>query len=64
MTKQEAIAAMQEGKKVRHYNFSIEEWMTMEGDDIKLEDNVVCDAMEFWRWRSGPAWQDGYSIVK
>ena len=31
MSKEEAIQAMQEGKKVTHSYFSKDEWMTMQG---------------------------------
>ena len=64
MTKTEAIAAMRSGKKVRHRDFSEDEWMTMEGFDIVLEDGVRCDDFEFWRWRKGEGWEDGYSLVE
>lgn len=43
MTKQEAITAMREGKKVTHRYFSSNEWMTFDNDGkILLEDGVKC----------------------
>ena len=62
MTKQTAIQAMQDGAKVRHENFSPDEWMKMEGNEIVLEDGVRCTPDEFWIHRQGEDWQDGWSI--
>lgn len=62
MTKQEAIDAMKQGKKVTHKNFTKNEWMTMEGWKMIFEDGNVCHSEEFWRWRTGVVWLDGYSI--
>ena len=42
MTKEEAIQAMKNGRKVRHCYFSKEEWMTMNSDGmVVLEDGVM-----------------------
>ena len=38
MTKEEAIKAMQDGKKVTHRYFSSNEWMSMHDGLIVLED--------------------------
>ena len=62
MTKEEAIKAMSEGKKVTHWCFSINEWMTMKDGMIALEDGVVCPPKEFWQWRTDTVWNDGYEI--
>lgn len=64
MTKEEAIAAMQEGKKVTHQYFSSDEWMAMREDQIVLEDGVVCSPDEFWLYRQDPEWDDGYELFK
>lgn len=64
MTKEEAIQAMQEGKKVTHQYFSDNEWMTMEGNRIVLEDGVSCWSHEFWADRNGLGWSDGYSLFE
>lgn len=63
MTKAEAIQAMQEGKKVTHLYFSPDEWMTMREGEIVLEDGVVCPQGDFWFYRWGPEWNDGYEII-
>lgn len=63
MTKAEALQVMSEGKKVRHYNFSCDEWMTIRDGQIVLEDGVVCSQHEFWFWRWGPEWNNGYELI-
>jgi len=64
LTKEEAMNAMSEGKKVTHRFFSNDEWMTVQGGKVLLEDGVTCDAFDFWRDRQGDAWADGYSLFK
>lgn len=64
LTKEEAIEAMQNGKRVSHKYFSSDEWMTMHGNRIILEDGCSCWADEFWADRTAAGWNDGYSIVK
>ena len=62
MNKQEAILAMQEGKKVTHLYFSPNEWMTMKEGMIVLEDGVIYPPKEFWQWRTDRGWNDGYEL--
>ena len=51
MTKEEAIKAMQT-HRVRHRFFSKEEWVTQcTNGKLCLEDGVMCDPEEFWRYR-------------
>jgi hypothetical protein len=64
MNKNEAIAAMQAGKKVTHQWFTSDEWMTMENGKIVLEDGVRCMPDEFWKWRIDESWNKGYSLYK
>lgn len=48
----------------RHRYFSKEEWVTQcTNGMLCLEDGVVCDPEEFWRWRQGPEWDDGWEII-
>ena len=62
MTKDEAISHMQQGKKITHYLFEIDEWMTMNSDgNIVLEDGVECSLSEFFKYRSGECWNDNYA---
>ena len=63
MTKEEAIKAMSEGKKVRHRYFSSDEWMTqLPNGDYLFEDGVICPPQEFWQWRTDTEWGNGYEI--
>lgn len=56
MNKQEAIAAMQEGKKVTHLYFSDDEFVTMNGDVLIDEMGYAFDPKEFWRFRTESYW--------
>jgi hypothetical protein len=62
MTKENAIKALMEGNKITHRWFSPDEWVSMEGNEIVLEDGVRCDEYEFWRWRTDPSWDIGWEI--
>lgn len=62
MTKAEAIEQMKAGIKMTHRHFSPKEWVTIKNDKILLEDNVVCDVMEFWRWRTDASWDNDWEI--
>lgn len=64
MTKTDAIIAMEQGKKITHRDFTPDEWMTMRKGKIVLEDGVQCTPIEFWRWRTGSSWDDGYSLYE
>lgn len=61
MTKQEAIQLMKIGVKITHESFSENEWMTYVGVYIKTEDEHLHDPNEFWSYRKGPNWEEGYS---
>lgn len=64
MTKEEAIQAMKNGRKVRHCYFSKEEWMTMNSDGmVVLEDGVICTLEDIYRWRTSKNWEDGYEVI-
>ncbi len=65
MTKQEAIAAMAEGKKVTHAYFSAGEWMREcpdIGGMLEFEDGVGCPSHEFWKMRKAATWQSRWSV--
>lgn len=63
LTREEAMEAMLQGKKVRHRYFSDEEYMTIENGKILLEDGVKCSYEEFWKYRNLEGWKDGYELV-
>jgi hypothetical protein len=62
MTKDQAISAMKEGKKVRHLYFEDYEWITMDGDKLLAEDGCRIPIDEFWRDRSKKEWETDWSI--
>lgn len=66
MTKEEALAEMQKGKKLTHTSFTEDEWMSLDDKtgDMVLEDGVICSPYEFWRYRQGPEWEKDYEIFK
>lgn len=65
MTKEEAIAAMKQGKKVAHRYFSEGEWITMVDGMIVAEDGFKISPKDFWApLRRGLAWNDDWEIVK
>lgn len=64
MTKEEALQAMHEGVKITHSHFTPNEFMTIDRGDILLEDGVRCSIQEFFRWRTGESWQDGYYLYE
>jgi len=63
MSKDEAIQAMRDGQKVTHRWFSPDEWVKR-SDCLRyeFEDGCLCTHSEFWQWRDGESWLDGWSI--
>ncbi len=64
MTKDEAMQAMREGKKVAHQFFSPDEWMMHNALGIEFEDGNICTLREFWHYRTDDYWQDGWRVVE
>lgn len=66
MTKQEAIQAMQDGKKVRHEYFMDDEFISMTDNEIFDEKGYKMRGanFDFWTDRKGEAWENGWSIVE
>ena len=62
MSKEEAIQAMKEGKKVTHRFFSSDEWMTIENGFLLLEDGVRISLEDFFNFRSDSLWDNGYEL--
>lgn len=64
LTKDEAIAAMLKGEKVRHEYFTDNEWAKLNGHfEIEFEDGCKIDVDTFWADRKGSQWQTGWSIL-
>ena len=62
MSKEEAIQAMKEGKKVTHRFFSSDESMTIENGFLLLEDGVRISLEDFFNFRSDSLWDNGYEL--
>lgn len=63
LSKDEAIAAMLQGKKVTHQHFTDNEWMKLNGHfEVEFEDGCKIDVDTFWKDRKGEGWQTGWSI--
>ena len=63
MTKQEAIIAMQKGKKVRHKSFMKHEWISIIDDKIRTEEGFLHNQKEFWILRNTNNWLTGWSVI-
>ena len=65
MNKSDAITAMINGAKIRHYYFSPGEWVVMiDEDTVQFEDGVKQLYLEFWALRTSEAWETDWEIVK
>jgi len=64
MTKDEANKAMDEGLRVTHKYFCEHEWVERRRFMFAFEDGIQCTPREFWRFRNGTGWDDGWSIVE
>ena len=64
MTKQEAIQAMREGKKVTHRHFTGLEWVATNQSESEyiFEDGVKCSAQLFWALRSDESWETDWEL--
>jgi len=63
VTKEEAISAMRDGKKVKHAFFTPDEWVKESGDGYEFEDGCRCEIYEFWLHRIDDSWNNCWSIV-
>lgn len=66
MTKQEAITALQEGKKVSHSLFCEGEWIELNKKDLQIQDEkgTQLNWSLFWKVRTADRWNTGWDIVK
>lgn len=62
MSKEEAIQAMKEGKKVTHRFFASGEWMTIKNEVLLLEDGVLISLEDFFNIRNDSLWENGYEL--
>ncbi len=62
MTKDEALKAMKQGKKVSHMYFSADEYIHIVDGQMYAEDG--CRFEEGWAIRTESVWQDGWRIIE
>jgi len=63
MTKQEAIQAMRDGKKVRHIYFTDDEWIKLTPTGLyEFKDGVVFPNLLFGEDRD-EQWNEGWELV-
>lgn len=61
MTREEAIKAMSEGKKVRHRYFGPDEWVSMNSNGLYVFEDG--DPSLFWMDRQESYWSEGWKLV-
>ena len=64
MNKVDMLKALDDGKKVRHYNFSKDEWMKKTGHNLEFEDGIQCSLLEFWTYRPGKKWNEDWTVIE
>jgi len=65
MTKQEAYALMEQGKKVRHQYYSDGEWVTLDKNrQIQTEEGYTHGNRFGEFWATIQHWEDGWEEVK
>lgn len=62
LTKEEAIKALREGKKLSHRYFDSWEWIRQEGFTMIMEDGASIDTDTFWKDRDSTGFLDGWYI--
>lgn len=63
LNKDDALQALEEGKRLTHQMFTSDEWMEQCGLVYVFEDGTQCDIEEFWSYRTAPVWLCGWSIL-
>lgn len=65
MTKDEAIQAMKQGKKVTHRYFASDEYVCIKTEDeFTFEDGVTCSPQEFFSTRNHRDWETDWEIFQ
>lgn len=64
LTKEEAIEALQQGKKVIHKSFTDNEFIYMKDGDLCDETGLILDYFEFWKDRSTEPFLTDWSIIE
>ena len=64
MTKEEAIAALNNGEKLTHKLFTANEFIIKKGDNLEDELGFELDWDEFWAERTRSWWNKDWTIFK
>lgn len=64
MTREEAKTAINEGKKVTHCYFTMDEYVYLKDGNYWFEDGVHCSPKSFWELRNGSHFNDGWEIYE
>jgi len=68
LTLEDALQALRSGAKVSHRFFGIDEYMFLpdikNANIIQFEDGVKCFSSDFFKYRSGEEWKNGWYIWK
>lgn len=62
LTKEEAIQAMQKGKKVTHKYFNEDEYIFIEGEFFVGDDGIKLNEKEFWLSHRGYEWLTDWEL--
>lgn len=63
MNQEQALKALERGKKITHKSFISSEYMKQGGKwEIEFEDGAKCSYEEFFLYRTNKAWQENWSI--
>lgn len=63
MSKDEALVALKQGKKITHVFFTSDEWMMQRLDGrYEFEDGNICDPTDFWTYRRHESWNKNWNL--
>ena len=63
MSKEEAIAAMKNGKRVYHSSFYPDEYLYMKGEWVYDEDSYYCHESFWWNNHTSELFETGWKIM-
>ena len=62
MTKNEALKALEEGKKITHKYFSNDEYICKCDSEFYMCESGYMPIGDFWNYRQSPDWDNDWSI--
>lgn len=63
MNRDQAIAALRQGKTLTHVYFTSDEWIKQVGHMYVFEDGVTCSPCEFWANRLADGFNKGWKVI-